>query len=410
MKIIHFADLHLGVETYGHIDPATGLSSRLNDFLAVLDELVDYALENKVDLVIFCGDAYKSREPTQTQQREFARRINRLATAGIPVFLLTGNHDLPNAIGRATATEIFDTLAVPNVYVARKPETYKIVTASGIIQIVAIPWLKFSSLIAREDLKNLNAEQLVKKMQEVITTIIRNRADGLDSSLPAILAAHFSLPEAKAGSESMMSVGREPIILRSDVALPNFDYVALGHIHKQQVLYDNPPVVYPGSLERIDFSEEKDTKGFVVVEIHTDKNGKRKTTYKLQPVNASNFVTIKVNLKEDEVNPTATVLSTINAQQEEIKNTFIHLNISLPSSLERQIHINEINKALKDAKSFTIAWNVKREIRSRLGPKSPEEITPLEALQAYLEAQQVSPERQKVLLEYGEKLIEGKES
>ncbi len=121
MKIIHFADLHLGVENYGRIDPATGLSSRLNDFLAAFDELVDYALAEKVDLVLFCGDAYKTREPTQTQQREFARRINRLATADIPVFLLTGNHDMPNAIGRATATEIFDTLAVKNVYVANRP-------------------------------------------------------------------------------------------------------------------------------------------------------------------------------------------------------------------------------------------------------------------------------------------------
>ena len=112
MKILHFADLHLGVENYGHIDPTTGLSSRFHDFLSALDQIVDYALENKVDLVLFCGDAYKSREPSQTQQREFARRINRLSSNGIPIFLLVGNHDLPNAISKATTTEIFDTLAI----------------------------------------------------------------------------------------------------------------------------------------------------------------------------------------------------------------------------------------------------------------------------------------------------------
>src|SRR5512137_2728059 len=128
MKIVHFADLHLGVENYGHINPENGLSSRLEDFLAALDELVDYALAQKVDLVLFCGDAYKTREPTQTQQREFARRINRLASAGIAVFILVGNHDMPNAIGRATATEIFDTLAVKNVTVAGKPGTHQIET------------------------------------------------------------------------------------------------------------------------------------------------------------------------------------------------------------------------------------------------------------------------------------------
>src|SRR5512137_2618895 len=114
MKIIHFADLHLGVETFGHINPETGLSSRLEDYLKALDRVVDYAMERSVDLVLFCGDAYKSREPSQTQQREFAKRIKRLSAGGIPLFLLIGNHDLPNAIGRATTIEIFDTLSVPN--------------------------------------------------------------------------------------------------------------------------------------------------------------------------------------------------------------------------------------------------------------------------------------------------------
>src|SRR4030043_282408 len=140
MKILHFADLHLGVETYGRIDPATGISSRLLDFLSALDKLVEYALENRVALALFCGDAYKNRKPSQTQQREFARRINRLSTSGIPIFLLIGNHDLPNATGKATTTEIFDTLAVKNVYVSNRPEVHRIPTNSGVIQIVSLPW------------------------------------------------------------------------------------------------------------------------------------------------------------------------------------------------------------------------------------------------------------------------------
>src|SRR4030042_294062 len=142
MKILHFADLHLGVETYGHINPATGLSSRFLDFLSALDQVVDFALENKIDLVLFCGDAYKSREPTQTQQRELARRINRLSTSGIPIFLLIGNHDLPNAIGKATTTEIFDTLTIKNVYVSNHPDIYRIPTQNGTVQIASLPWLR----------------------------------------------------------------------------------------------------------------------------------------------------------------------------------------------------------------------------------------------------------------------------
>ena len=77
MRILHFSDLHIGVENYGRTDPETGLSTRLGDFLASLDQVVDYALAESVDLVLLAGDAYKGRDPSQTQQREFARRLTR---------------------------------------------------------------------------------------------------------------------------------------------------------------------------------------------------------------------------------------------------------------------------------------------------------------------------------------------
>ena len=105
MRIVHFSDLHIGVENHGRVDPATGLSTRLLDFLSALDELVEYCLSSDVDLVVLAGDAYKGRDPSQTHQREFARRLAKLSTAGIGVFLLVGNHDLPAALGRATAVD-----------------------------------------------------------------------------------------------------------------------------------------------------------------------------------------------------------------------------------------------------------------------------------------------------------------
>ncbi len=406
MKIIHFADLHLGIENYGRIDPATGLSSRLNDFLAVLDELVDYALADKVDLVLFCGDAYKTREPTQTQQREFARRINRLTTGNIPVFLLVGNHDMPNAIGRATTTEIFDTLAVKNVTVASRPGTHKIETKGGPVQIVALPWLRRSALLSREDSKNLNLEQVNQRLQEALTQVIASQAAALDPSLPSILAAHVSVGAAKAGSESMMAIGQEPVLLLSNVALPAFDYIALGHIHRRQVLSENPPAVYAGSLERVDFSEEKDEKGFYVIEIEREAAG-RKVSYEFHPVKARRFLTINIALEQAEPDPTSRVLGIITGQQEAMRDAIVRLNLSLPSQLDGQLRYNEIREALKEAHFFTIAREIQRETRLRLGNRTAEEITPLAALKAYLDSQQVPPERQKVLLEYGEKLIGG---
>ena len=65
IKLVHFADLHLGVENYGRTDPTTGLSSRLTDFLRSFDQVVDYALDeaNGVDLVVFAGDAFRTPIP-----------------------------------------------------------------------------------------------------------------------------------------------------------------------------------------------------------------------------------------------------------------------------------------------------------------------------------------------------------
>ncbi len=406
MKIIHFADLHLGVESYGRIDPSSGLSSRFLEFLSALDQLIDFAIEDKVDLVLFCGDAYKSRDPSQTQQREFAKRISRLSSSGIATFLLIGNHDLPNAIGRATTTEIFDTLAVKNVYVSGHPDVYKIPTPSGIIQVVSLPWLRRSALLGREDAKNLDFDQINLKMQEVLTDIINSKAKELDPNLPSVLAAHVWVTGARIGSEKSLTIGQEHVLMLSNVANPAFSYIALGHIHKHQVLSHNPPVVYAGSLGRLDFSDEGDDKGFYLVEIEPDAGtGKRQVSYNFHTVGGRRLITINVVLEQADVDPTATVLRAIAEQEGGISDAMVRLLISLPQELEGQLRDSDIRNALAKTHYHTVARDIRRESRQRLGDRSAEEITPSQALKAYLEATKVSPERTKLLLEYGERLI-----
>jgi len=408
MKILHFADLHLGVESYGHINPETGLPTRLEDFLKALDQVVDYALENRIDLVLFCGDAYKSREPSQTQQREFAKRIRRLSTSGIPIFLLIGNHDLPNAIGRATTTEIFDTLAVKNVYVSNRPDIYHIPTKSGTIQIASLPWLRRSALLAKEETKNLDFDQLNQKLQQVLTNIIAANILKLDPGLPSILAAHVWVSGAQVGSERAMTIGQEHALLLSNVAHPAFDYIALGHIHKHQALSQNPPVIYPGSLERLDFSEEEDDKGFYLIEIEPDQEpGKRRVFFDFHQITGRRFLTVNINIEPEDADPTLTVLKAIAEQPDKIRDAIVRLQISLPAECQGQLRDNDTRNALKEAHYFTIAKDIQRETRLRLGNWTAEELTPIEALKKYLETRKdLSRERAEVLLKYGEKLIQ----
>jgi len=408
LKILHFADLHLGVESYGHLNPETGLSTRLEDFLRALDELVDYALENRVDLVLFCGDAYKSREPGQTQQREFAKRIRRLSNGGIPIFLLIGNHDLPNAIGRATTTEIFDTLAVENVYVSNRPYIYRISTKSGTIQIVSLPWLRRSTLLSKEEAKNLTFDQINQIAQEKLTGIITASISKLDPALPAILAAHVWVTGARVGSERAMTIGQEHGLLLSNVANPAFDYIALGHIHKRQVLLQNPPVVYPGSLERLDFGEEEDDKGFYLVEIEPDQEtGGRRVSFDFHQIRGRRFLTVSINIEPDDIDPTSTILGVIAKQLDKINEAIVRLQISLPAGCQGRLRDIDIRNALKEAHYFSITKDIQRETSLRLGNWTAEGLTPIEALKKYLETRKdLSGERARILLKYAEKLIQ----
>lgn len=409
MKILHFADLHLGVESYGRPDPVTGLSTRLADFVRAYEKIVDYALENEVDLVLFAGDAYKSREPTPTQQREFARGVNRLAAAGIAVFLLTGNHDLPNAVGKATATEIFDTLDVKNVHVSSRPEVVRMETKHGPVQVASLPWPRRSLLLNKEETRGLDLDHIKQKIEEALTRIIASHAAKLDPELPAVLAAHVWVNGCRTGSEKMITIGQDHALLASTLANPAFDYVALGHIHKQQVMTPGPPpVVYAGSPERLDFSEEEDEKGFYIVDItHNKAAGRRVVEFNFQALPARNFISFNIDIKPEDSDPTATVLRALDSKKDRITDAVVKVVIGLPAVAEPLIREAEIRQALAGAYHAGVSKQVKDTARIRLSQLTGVELTPLEALKAWLQAKQVPEERAKVLLAYGERLING---
>jgi len=428
MRILHFADLHLGVETYGKPDPVTGLSTRLLDFLRALDELVDYAVEERVDLVLFCGDAYKSREPSQTHQREFARRIRRLVDAGIPVFLLVGNHDLPGAASRATSLEIFHTLlaerenleprtenrGMGSVYVAGRPATHVVATAAGPVQIVALPWLTPGRFLAREEQAGLAIDQVLVRMEEAVGRFVQERGEALDPGLPSVLAAHVALTGSlvREGSEKWMTVGRYPELLKSTLHPQLFDYVALGHMHQRSALGGDgaTPLVYPGSLQRVDFGEEEGEKGFCVVELDPDRpHGQRVVGEpQFRPVWTRPFVTVDVRPRQED--PTPEVLAAI--ERAGVDEAIVRVIIRLSRAQEPLLREVEVRQALVGAQF--VAY-IKREIveeqRTARLPAGvrPESLTPLEALRLYLDDRKVAAERREVLLRHARALLEGQE-
>ena len=410
MRVLHFADVHIGVENYGRTDPETGLSTRLSDFLAAYDEVVEYALANDVDLVLFCGDAYKSRDPSQTHQREFAKRVARLAAAGLPVFLLVGNHDTPHVLGRATALEIFQTLDVSNVHIGDTLRTHRIATRDGPVQIVAVPWVRRSAFLSQDDTRGLTPDQVNEAIQERLARAIRQQAESLDESVPAIFAGHLTVSDATTGSERTMMPGRDYVLVRSSVALPQFDYVALGHIHKHQILGNNPLVVYSGSLQRVDFGEEKDPKGFCVVDIDpAAKPGARLRQHSFETVNARTFCTVSVDIRTGDPDPTATVVKAVAAT--EIEDAIVRLQIAVPAELEGHLRDVDIRAALERAHFVaSVSREVRGQPRNRLGAAYSRGIDPREALRHYFEEVNTPRDRAEVLMRRAEQLMEEQDS
>jgi len=400
IRLLHFADLHLGVENYGRIDPATGLSTRLMDFLRVYDQVVDYALGNDISLVVFAGDAYKTRDPSPTYEREFARRIRRLSAAGIPTVLVAGNHDTPSALGRAITVEIFATLEVENVHVAKKPEVIPVETKDGYVQIVALPWITRSALLAHDEYKNKNLGEINQLILDKITNIFEG-PDGLisqlDPSLPTILAAHATVQGAVYGSERSVMLGQEVILPPSLTRNRAFDYVALGHIHKHQVLNEHPPVIYSGSIERIDFGEEREDKGFVVAEVERGR-----ATWQFVKTDARPFVTVEVDARSND--PIAEILEAI--ANREIEDAVVRIIVHTAAEKEPLINEDEIRRALAGAFHIAaIVKDVERKVRLRLGDQPIEEMTPRQMLERYFQVKQTPPERISLLLEHAEDIF-----
>jgi len=407
IRFLHLADIHLGMENYGRIDPTTGLHTRLLDFLGALDQAVDYAIAERLDLVVFAGDAYKTRDPTPTQQREFAKRLRRLREAGIPVFLLVGNHDLPNALGRAHTMEIFDTLALEGIRVARRIETHTITTANGPVQIVALPWVTRSLILSKEEFKGRNLDELNQIMLEKIGHALEDEIAGLDPQIPAILAAHGTVFGATYGSERSVMLGQDIVLPRSQIRNPAFCYVALGHIHKRQVLNDDPPVVYTGSLERLDFGEAEEEKSFTVVRVEACDSTMPghpafRATYQFVPVTARQFVTLRVSLKPGD-DPTAVTLQAINRAG--VEGAVVRLIVSSPTDFS--LREDEIRRALAGVYHLAgIQRDVARSDRIRLGAAAGiEGMTPRQLLATYLQTKGVNESRIETLLKYADQMM-----
>ncbi|GIX45828.1 MAG: nuclease SbcCD subunit D [Candidatus Tectimicrobiota bacterium] len=401
VRLLHLADLHFGMENYGRLDPASGLNRRLLDFARSTHYAIDYALEHGVHLALFAGDIYKHREPDPSWQREFARCVRRLVEARVPVVILVGNHDLPNTLGKANAVEIFDTLELPGVTVISKPVLHRLDTPAGPVQVAGLPYLTRSFLLSREQYKDLPLEEVNRLLVEKGEEMLRWLAEQVNPALPAILTVHGSVMGAVLSSEqSIMLVGHDPILPLSALTNPVWDYVALGHIHRHQDLNPGgqPPVVYAGSLERIDFGEEHEEKGFVWAEVE-----KGHTTYTFVPTPARPFVTLRLDARQGD--PLALLEQEL--ARRDITGAVVRVLLTVTPEQSAAIDERRLRERLHAA--YLVAGIVKEEVKAAPRTRDAqltEALGPLEALERYLRHHPQYAPRQQALLARAQQLLQ----
>jgi exonuclease SbcD len=380
MKILHFADAHIDMANYGRHDPETGLPVRVLDFLKSLDTIVDTAISEKVDMVIFAGDAYRDRSPAPTFQREWGRRIMRLSQAKIPTLLLVGNHDISPAMGRAHSIHEFDTLQVPFIRVLQKPEFLKPKDLWNMpVQVIAIPWVPRSGLMASTG--ETNSKEAFARIEENIAELIEGWIDESDISFPIILTAHASIEGAKYGGERLVMLGNDLVLSGSLVKNKKFNYVAMGHIHKPQDVNEGfqPPVVYPGSIERVDFGEAQDEKFFVISEI---ENGKDTTVDWRRLKETRPFIDRRTVLKSTE-NVTEALKAAL-PNPREMSEAIVRLSVEYPREWDSLIDESALRKYAESAFEFHLVKRPQSESRVRIAEgQVVGSLSPLELLDQY---------------------------
>ncbi len=388
IQILHFADAHINMMNYGRYDPTSGLPLRVLDYLKSLDTIVDRAIEEQVDLVIFAGDAYKDRNPAITYQREWNRRIMRLSRAKIPTLLLVGNHDLSPALGRAHALESFDTLEVPFVRVIDRPVKLDPADLGGVaLQILALPWISRSGLLTFLDLRSNDLSQVYDQLGERLIELVDGWLEQIDPNLPVMLAAHCSVQGASYGAEHKVMLGRDLVLPGSLVKDSRLDYVALGHIHKSQDLNagGHPPVIYPGSIERVDFGEAQDEKFFVIADI---ARGLTQVNWcKLEGIRP--FIDRYIRLESQE-GVTERILKAFSPV-EQLKGAIVRLVLEYPRDWESSIDEATIREFMADAFSFSLEKRPQIESRVRLpGDQAIGSLSAIELLDIYWRASHAS--------------------
>lgn len=277
LLIAHCGDLHIGAG-YAHSDQDKGgVESRLVDFRDAWVRSCRQMVADHVNLVLIAGDGFRNNNPSPTEQDALRAGLDILCDFHIPVVAVTGNHDDPKGTGRTDALKIFHRPS-DGVTVASQPQ---ILTPLENVQIICVPTPSRAWLSAKcPEYDKLPMDDQNRVQVDKTLEVIRGfAAQATLAGATTILLAHGHVSGSTIGAQNTMDFLRGGILPLPELVGLGFAYQAWGHIHKAQVLdasdgYQPGRVRYCGSIERVDFAEADQDKGWWLVDLtdHGDPN------------------------------------------------------------------------------------------------------------------------------------------
>lgn len=416
ITVAHVADLHLGTGTVHGGQTDAGVPERLIDFGRVWKEacnqMAGMRKAGRLHAVLFAGDMARTRKPTPTENCLFLAGLQILQEVGLPVVMIPGNHDLSNTPGENSALDPFHTAhfrpqfcGPGEVYVIRKPEVVEVATSEDgpFIRVAGIPYFTRSWVAAR---CSTPLEEATARAEEAVGNIVLGlAADGAPNHAPDVLMVHHAIRGSSTSTGWETATGADPNIPVDVLRSGPWSYVAAGHIHKLQNLGDphGPPIVYPGTLERVDFGEEHEPKGWCLATFEPGKPAR----WAHVPSFARPFRTCHVHLEartaeEVEDYLIAHVRDVAGLDKGRDLPPVLRVRYSVRAEHAPLISTARILREARDAGAFhvsTIEPTLVGETRSTKIEGLTEEIRPEAALEKWLEASEELRPHSDALLE-----------
>lgn len=354
--------MHIGIRYSYRLNFRTGLSQRTLDFIKALERVVDYAIKEEIDIFVICGDLFDRVTIGPTLLRQVRERIwQKLLVNQIPIVLIGGNHDSPQIIEKGAP--FGEISIIPNSIAMRSPQSTKIkaLHTKEEVGFILLPYMTASQTVEYVENvlgKEIERDQYLIRSQELIREWIKRQVKSLDSKVK-IIVGHFYVQGSKIGIIPYPDqLPHEFIFKKEMLPLDEIDLAVFGHIHSTQVIYDK--VLIPGSLEKVDFGETEEDKGFYIYD--TDKKNLSFQSNKPRPL-------IKWNLEvpSDTENPTNYIL---NHLPQNIEDSIVRIGIKISSHLKKQIISPKIHKPLEEKTfHYELIWDTSEITRETILPK-----------------------------------------